>query len=162
MVEISDDSRETYNTDSQIKVNTMMLKSTWFDYSDAFILFKRIAIVPKTVGTGQPSNNNDVEVAFKNRARITDCASEIKNMQIDNAKDIDVIMQMHNLIEYSCNCSKTSEILWQYYRDWISLNDNGVVSNVPGTSAFYEFKQKITDEIWADGWKDVEIMVSLK
>ena len=34
--------------------------------------------------------------------------SEIKNAQIDNAKDLDIVMPMYNLIEYSDNYSKTS------------------------------------------------------
>ena len=42
-----------------------------------------------------------------------DFISEIDNTQIDNAKYIDVVMQMYNLIEYSDNYSKTSESLWQ-------------------------------------------------
>ena len=46
----------------------------------------------------------------------------MNNSQIDNAKDIDVVMPLHNLIEYSNNYSETSESLWQYYRD--ELNDN--------------------------------------
>ena len=33
----------------------------------------------------------------------TDCVSEINNTQVDNAKYIDVVMQMYNLIEYSDN-----------------------------------------------------------
>ena len=41
----------------------------------------------------------------------------MNNSQIDNAKDIDVVMPLHNLIEYSNNYSETSESLWQYYRD---------------------------------------------
>ena len=47
-------------------------------------------------------------VIFKNCAPFTDCISEINNIRIDNAKDIDVIT-MYNLIEYSNNYSKTSE-----------------------------------------------------
>ena len=43
--------------------------------------------------------------------------SEINDTQIDNAKDIDVVITMYNLIEYSNNYSKTSRSLWQYYRD---------------------------------------------
>ena len=35
----------------------------------------------------------------------------------DNAKDIDVVLPMYNLIEHSDNYSKTSRSLWQYYRD---------------------------------------------
>ena len=46
----------------------------------------------------------------------------MNNSQIDNAKDIDVVMPLHNLIEYSNNYLETSESLWQYYRD--ELNDN--------------------------------------
>ena len=41
----------------------------------------------------------------------------MNNSEIDNAKDIDVVMPLHNLIEYSNNYSETSESLWQYYRD---------------------------------------------
>ena len=37
-VEINDGSRGTYNTNSQIKFKTSMLRSTLCDYSDAYIL----------------------------------------------------------------------------------------------------------------------------
>ena len=50
-------------------------------------------------------------------APFTDCISEINNTQIDNVKDIDVIMPIYNLMEYSDNYSKTSGSLWHYYRD---------------------------------------------
>ena len=43
--------------------------------------------------------------------------SDINNTQIDNAKDVDAVMLMYNLIEYSDNCLKTTTSLWQYYRD---------------------------------------------
>ena len=52
--------------------------------------------------------NNDIQVVFKNCAPFTNCISEMNNTQIDNAKDIDVVMLMHNLIEYGDNCSKAS------------------------------------------------------
>ena len=64
------------------------------------------------------------------------CLSEINNIQIDNAKDIDVVMLIYNLIEYSNNYSKTSGSLWQYYRD--EPNDN--ISN----SEPFHFKVKKT------------------
>ena len=47
----------------------------------------------------------------------TEFMSNTNNTQIDSAKDIDVVMSMYNLIEYSDNYSKTSGSLWQYYRD---------------------------------------------
>ena len=42
--------------------------------------------------------------------------SKINNTLIDNA-DLDVVMPMHNLLEYSKNCEKTTGSLWNYYRD---------------------------------------------
>ena len=85
--------------------------------------------------------------------------SEINNTQIDNARDIDVIMPMDNLIEYSNNYSKTSVSLWQYYRDESSLTDAGALDNVPGNSASFKIKQKVTSSTGDNGTKNVEIMV---
>ena len=102
-VEIYDDSRGTYNTNSQIKFKTSMLKSSLCDYSDAYILVK---------GTISVVNTADAEVIFKNCALFTDWISEISNTQIDNARDIDVVRAVYNLIEKSDNYSKTSGSLW--------------------------------------------------
>ena len=82
-----------------------MLRSTLCDYSNAYIRASGTIIVAE-VATG--GGNNNIEVVFKNGAPFTDCLSEIKNTQIDNAKYIDIIMLMHNLIEYGNNYSKTS------------------------------------------------------
>ena len=54
---------------------------------------------------------------LKNCAPFTNCISEINNTQVDNAKDIDIVMPMYSLIEYTDNYAKTSGSLWQYYRD---------------------------------------------
>ena len=115
-VEINDDTRGTYNKDSQIKFKTSMLKSSLYDYSDAYILVKGTITIAPAPTTAVNPNNNDIKVVFKNCALFTDCISEINNAQRDNAKDIDVIMEMYNLIEYGDNYSKTSGKLWQYYR----------------------------------------------
>ena len=56
------------------------------------------------------------------------------NKLTENAKDIDVVMPMFNLIEYSHNYSKPSGSLWQYYRDEPALTD--VLADFPGNSAF--------------------------
>ena len=47
--------------------------------------------------------------------------SEINNTQVDNAKDIDVVMPVFNLIKYSNNYLKTSGSLWQFCRDKAGL-----------------------------------------
>ena len=83
---------------------------------------------------------------------------------MNHAKDIDVIMQMYNLIEYSGNYSKTSESVWQYYKVEQFINNNGVISEVPDDpeSASLKYKQKITRQAGNDGTKDIQIMVPLK
>ena len=59
---------------------------------------------------------------FKNCAPFTDCISEINNTKIDNAKDLDIVMPMCNLVEYSDNYLKTSGCLWQCSRDEPDVN----------------------------------------
>ena len=116
-VEINDESRRAYNVHSQIKFKTTMLKSSLCDYSDAYIPVKeRITIT----GAGddaaaRQADERDKGAAFKNCAPFINCISEINNTQVDNAKDIDIVMPMNNLIEYSDNYAKTSGSFWQYY-----------------------------------------------
>ena len=118
-VEINDESRGTYNVNSQIKFTTTMLKSSLCDYSDIYILVKGKVTI---TGAGddaeaRQADERDKDVAFKNCTPFTDCISEINNIHIDNCKNIDVVMPLYNLLEYSDNYAKTSGSLWQYYRD---------------------------------------------
>ena len=88
-VEINDESRGTYNVNSQIKFKTTMLKSSLCDYSDAYILVKgRITITRAGAdAAARQADERDKGVAFKNCAPFTNCISEINNRQVDNAKD---------------------------------------------------------------------------
>ena len=82
-----------------------MLKSSLCDYSDAYILLKgRITVTG--VGDDAAARQADERnkgVMFKNSAPFTNCKSEINNTEIENAKDIDIVMPMYHLIEYSDN-----------------------------------------------------------
>ena len=89
-----------------------MLKSSLWDYSDVYILVKGTIAVSNTAAADADANNTNKKVIFKNCAQFTNCISEINNTQVDNAEDIDVIILMYNLIEYSDNYSKTSGSLW--------------------------------------------------
>ena len=123
-IEVNDESRGTCNTDSQIKFKTTMLKSSLCEYSDAYILVKG-KITINGAGddaTARQADVRDKRVAFKNFAPFTNCISEINNTQIDNAKGIDIVIPMYNLIEYSDNYAKASGSLWQYYRDEPNVN----------------------------------------
>ena len=80
-----------------------MLVSSLCDYSDAYILVKRTIPVNNTASADADASNSNKKVIFKNCAPFTNCISEINNTRVDNAKDIDTVMPMYNLIEYSDN-----------------------------------------------------------
>ena len=156
-VEINYESRGTYNVNSQIKFKTAMLKSSLCDYSDAYILVKgRITIRGEGDNVAaRQADERDKGVAFKNCAPFINCISEINHTQVHNAKDIDIVMPMYNLIEYSDNYVKTTGSLWQYFRDEPDddLEDSESLKS----------KIKITGKPPNSGnVKDVEIMVPLK
>ena len=85
-VEINDDARGTYSTNSQIKFQTSMLKSGLCDYSDAYILVSGTITGNGDNDTVKRADEREKGVIFKNCAPFIDCISEINNTQIDNAK----------------------------------------------------------------------------
>ena len=94
------------------------------------------------------ANNTNIKLIFKNRTPFTDCMSEINNTQADNAKDINIVMPVYNLIKYSDNCSKTSGSLWQYYRDKPAVNTGNITefNTNDATTDSLKPKEKIKDE----------------
>ena len=109
-VEINDESKGKYNDDKQVKFKTTMLKSSLCDYSDAYIFVKgKITIT----GAGddaatRQADKRDKGVAIKNGAPFSSCKTNIYNVEIDYCQDIDIVMPMYNLIEYSDDYAKTS------------------------------------------------------
>ena len=92
----NDDTRQTYRTNSQIELKTSMLKSSLCDYSDEYrIVIGTITVSELKAGGG----SNGINAIFKNSVPFIDCTSEINHTQIDNAKDIDVVMLMYNRIQ---------------------------------------------------------------
>ena len=71
-----------------------MLQSDLYDYIDVFIVFKGTI----TVTEANNIDNKDRYLALKS---IISCISKLNNVCIDNAEDLDVVMPMYNLIEYS-------------------------------------------------------------
>ena len=127
-VEINDESRGACNVGSQITFNTTMLKSSLCDYSDAYILVKGTISVNNTAAAADAAvNNTNKKVIFKNCVPFTNCINKINNMQVDNAKDIDIVMPMYNLIKYSDNYAKTTGSLWQYCKDIRARNNNNEI-----------------------------------
>ena len=141
-----------------------MLKSSLCDYSDAYILVKGTITVNNTAAAGAAVNNTNKKVIFKNCAPFTNCISEINNTQVDNAEDIDIVMPMYNLIEYSDNYAKTTGNIWQYCKDIPARDAHNIIEEFTGgnTTDSFNFKAKITGQTGPNGTKDVEIMVPLK
>ena len=115
LAEISDDSRGTYNTNSQVRFKTSVIRSSLCDYSGAYIPVKGTITVALVAANAQPQNVGK-KVVFEICAPFIDYINEINKTQIDDVKYKDVIMPMYNLIEYSNNYSKTVGSLWQCYR----------------------------------------------
>ena len=94
-VEINDESRGTY-TSNVIKFKTTMLRSSLCDSADAYILVNgRITITGAgDYGAVRRADEKDKGVTFKNCASFTKCISRTSNTEIDNAKDIDIVMPM--------------------------------------------------------------------
>ena len=136
-----------------------MLKSSLCDYSDAYILVKgTITINGRGAdAAARQADERDKVVIFKNCAPFTNCVSEINNTQIENAKDIDIVMHMYKLIKCSDNYAKTTGSLWQFFRD------EPVADEDIEDSESFKSKKKITGKTPNnDNKKDVEIMVPLK
>ena len=163
-VEINDESRGTY-TGNSIKFKTTMLRSNLCDYADAYILVKGTITI---TGAGNDDATKQADergkgVTFKNCAPFTKCINRINNTEIDNAKDIDTVMPMYNLIEYSDSYSKTSGSLWQYYKD--DPNDamlyRVILCYIPRSESF-KYKVKITRKTPEDeNTTDFEIIAPL-
>ena len=94
--------------DSTIKFETKVIKPNLCDYSDTYILVTGdIKIVDIAANTN---------VAFKNCAPITRW-EHINYEHVETAENVDIIMLMYNLIEYSDNYADSSESLYQFKRD---------------------------------------------
>ena len=119
-----------------------MLKSSLCDYSGAYILVKGTITVPNTAAADGNINSANKKVILKNYAPFANYISEINNTQIDNTKDIDVVISLYNLIEYSDNYSKTSESLSQYCKDVPAVNNNGEIVDFGEANLTDSFKLK--------------------
>ena len=95
-----------------------MLRSNLCHYANADILVKRTIIITgaRENAAARQAEQRDNSVTFKNWAPFVKRISRINKLEIDNAKDIDIVRPMYNLLEYSDNDSKQSGSLLQYYK----------------------------------------------
>ena len=80
-----------------------IVKSSLCYYGGAYIFVKGTKTVSGTSAAADPTNNTNLKVITKNCTPLPKCRSEMNDTQIDNARDIDVVILMYNLIEYRDN-----------------------------------------------------------
>ena len=119
-IKVYDQSEGNYNVNKEIRIKKSMLRSDLCDFSDAYTVVKGNITVTKkavtaddidapnntaaNVNATNTANNNalaDKKLVFKNNSPFINCISEINGVKIDNAEDLDVVMPMYNLLEYS-------------------------------------------------------------
>ena len=108
---------DMYNDDKTIRFKTPMLRSDLCDYADAYILVNGTI----TVAGNQPRDRQNRPLILKNNASFVSCITRINNELIEDADDLDIVMPMYNLLEYSKNYRKTIGSLCNYYRDKLNV-----------------------------------------
>ena len=114
-VEANDLSSGQYSAGKNIRFTTSMLRSNLCDYSDAYIVVKGRMNVRDT----NNANIRNKKLTFKNNAPFRSYMSKVNNTFIDNAE---LLCQCIICYSISDNYSKTSGILWNYFRD--EVNDS--------------------------------------
>ena len=89
-----------------------MLRSDLCDYNDAYIVVNgRITVTSDNNANTRKKKNNE---SFMNNAPFRSCISKINNTFTGNAENVDIVMSLYNLLEYSDNYSMTSGNFWIY------------------------------------------------
>ena len=136
----------TYNENKSIRFKTPMLRSDLCDYEDAYILIDGIITAPGNA----PRDRQNRPVILKNNAPFISCITRINGELIEDADDLDVVMPMYNLLEYSKNYKKTIGSLYNYYRD--ELDDDADLNNHPNnnvvSSNAFQYKNKLLGNVY--------------
>ena len=170
---------DTYNENKSIRFKTPMLRSSLCDYSDAYILVKG-KITGTALGANIDANNirdkRNRPLILKNNAPFVSCITRINGELIEDADDLDIVMPMYNLLEYSKNYRKTIGSLYNYYRDELShdADDNNFANINEVNSEAFKYKNKITGNMYnvnadddgydvnKNGTQEVELDIPLK
>ena len=165
----------TYNKNKSIRFKTPMLRSDLCDYSDVYILVNSTITVTANAGANNIRDKKYRKLILKNNAPLVSCITRINNELIVDADDLDIVMPMYNLLEYSKNYRKTIRSLYNYYRDELTNdnNNNFANRNVVNSNAF-KFKNKIIGNAYnvdendagydanKEGTQTIELAIPLK
>ena len=96
------------NNDDTVKIDFEVVKLFLCTYADAYILVTRIITVE--------GGNNNTKVVFKNYHPFIKGKIHLNDTHVDESDNLDLIMNMYNLIEYSDNYSGSTASLYQFKR----------------------------------------------
>ena len=85
------------------------------------------------------------KLVSKNNAPFINCISKINRMQIDSTEDLDVVMLMYILLEYSKYYRKITGSLWNYYRDEPNSGINGGINYSIMSSKPFDYKPNLIE-----------------
>ena len=168
-----------YNQNKSIRFKTPMLRSNLCDYFDVYILVKGTIMV---TAPGVNNNANNIRnkrnrpLILKNNAPFVLCITRINGELIEDADDLDIVIPMYNLLEYSRNYRKTIGSLYNYYRDELSddADDNNFDNIKVVNSEAFKYKNKIAGNTYnvdagaqgcdvnKNGTQEVELTIPLK
>ena len=168
----------TYNENKSIRFKTPMLRSDLCDYADAYILVNGTITVTAPAGANNIRDKKNRPLILKNNAPFVSCITRINGELIEDADDLDIVMSMYNLLEYSKNSKKTIRSCYNYYRDELT-NDNIPAGNTFDNirvvnSNTFKYKNKIIGNTYnvdaaaagydanKNGTQEVEIAIPLK
>ena len=163
-IEVQSQSGNTYNTSKPIRFKTSMLRSDLCDYSDAYVWVKG------KINVTNPNNNAnfDRRLTLKNNAPFVSCISKINGELVENVEDLDIVIPMYNLLEYSKNYEKTSGSLFNYYKNepsktTIGAGNNAINISIRNSKSF-DYKTEIIGSLDAgeDEKEDITIAIPLK
>ena len=168
----------TYNKNKLIRFKTPMLRSNLCDYSDAYILIKGTITVTAPGANNGANNIRDKRnrPLILNNTPFVSCITRINGELIEDADDLDIVMSMYNLLDYSKNYRKTIGSLYNYYRDKLSndANDNNFDNIKIVNLNTFKYKNKITGNTYnvdagaqgydvnKNGTQEVELAIPLK
>ena len=141
----------TYNENKSIRFKKPMLRSDLCDYADAYILVNGTITVTAYAGANNIRDKKNRPLILKNNAPFVSCITKINGELIEDADDLDIVMPMYNLLEYSKNYTKTIGSLYNYYRDELSDDDdnnNNFLNNNVVNSETFKYKNKITGKTY--------------
>ena len=136
---VNDQSNANYDVGNKIIYNTEVLKSDLCNYNDTSILLRGDIVTT--------AHNIPTQVAFKNCAPFIKCITNIDGTTINDAKDLDLVMPMYNLIEYSSNYFVQKISLWFYSKDEVTIFNADIAND---NFKSFEYKAKLLGNTVAD------------